>query len=123
MEQRLLEAHCYMQDATSFVGQLETFDTTARWRRALGIAALLVGGAIVSVPVPGWHFLGVPGFLVGAVVMARKRLAQHYRLHCAEGPCPACSQRTQLQLPAAAKLPVTLACPSCGEFLKLSDLR
>lgn len=123
MQEISLEAHCYRCDTTTFKGRLEYFDAAARWRRALAIAGLLAAGAILSVPVPGWHFLGVPGFLIGAVVLARKRLGQPYRLHVAEGPCPACGEVARLAPATTAKLPVTLPCPNCGEFLKLRDLR
>ena len=116
-----LAASCYGRPDVEFVARVVHFDAATRWRRALSVAGLLVGGAIVSLPIPGWHFLGVPGCLVCAVWLGRRRFRERLRVDSAEGPCPACGAATRVS--PGTELPFTQACPACGEFLKLSQLR
>jgi len=84
----------------------------ARARRAL---LLLLLGALLSVPIPGWHFVGVPGFLAAAVVIARRRLRQELRIESLSGRCPACGAEQTLAPP---ELPASVPCAGCGEYLQ-----
>jgi len=123
MAQIELQAECYQREPTRFVAQVTDFDASARRLRALGASALLVAGAVVSFPIPGWHLIGVPACLIGAVVVGRQRLREARRLEWMRGRCPACAERLELPGPSGGELPVTVACPRCREFLKLRDLR
>ena len=92
-------------------------------RRALWIGLPLLGLALLSLPIPGWHFIGVPGFAIASFVLARRRLAQELEIEEMSGPCPACASAQAYPVPGAAPFPLTLACPGCQEFLKLSLIR
>lgn len=83
----------------------------------------MLGGALVSVFIPGWHFVGVPGFLIAAWLRGFRRLRQTRSFESLEGPCPACGDAPGLSLPSGGELPPNLPCQSCGEFLRLAELR
>jgi hypothetical protein len=91
----------------------------ARARRAAAIALPLLAVAIASLPIPGWHFIGTPGGLIGAVVLGARRWRERRLLGPARGPCPACGEAVEYPLAPAAELPARLACPRCGEFTTL----
>jgi hypothetical protein len=118
-----LAAESYGREPTELVAQVADYDRAARVRRALRIGLPLALGALLSIPVPGWHFIGVPGFAVAAVVMVRRRLRQTIEVTSLGGPCPACGEPQTLAPPFPPEFPATVSCPSCQEFLKLSELR
>lgn len=68
---------------------------------------------------PGWHLVGVPGFVVAAVWLGARRLREEARVVSLSGPCPACAREQVFPPPAGARLPATLRCPGCGEFVKV----
>ena len=92
-------------------------------RRAAAIFFPLFGAALLSIPIPGWHFAGVPGFLIAAFVLGRRRLRQEIAIESIEGPCPACAVAGAYRSADTGSFPMTVPCPSCGEFLKLSTVR
>ncbi len=118
-----LVAEGYSVEPTRIVASASEYDRRARVRRAALIALPLLGLALVSVPIPGWHLVAVPGFLIAAVVLGRRRLRQALEIDSLAGPCPACRAEQRYEVPAFVELPLTLPCPACGEFLKLSELR
>jgi hypothetical protein len=87
--------------------------------RAGRLAGLLLLAALLSLPLPLWHFIGVPGFLAAAVWMGARRLRQERAIEQVAGPCPACGQPQQFEVPPEAQFPLTVACPGCRAFLKL----
>ena len=123
MERLQLRARVYQRDARDFSAEVERFDHRARRRRALARALPLLGGALLSLPIPGWHFIGVPGFVIAAVMLGRRRLAQELRVVSLAGDCPACGEALVFDSPPLERLPATLPCPSCREFLQLEELR
>lgn len=99
------------------------FTPAQRRARARRVFFLLLLGALASLPVPGWHFVGVPGFLVAAVVQSRRRRRQELQIHSLRGRCPACGEEQEIAQAGFDALPASLPCPGCGEFLKLDALR
>ena len=109
------------QEPQRFRAKVLEFDRGARLRRAARLSGLLLGGALLSVPIPGWHLVGVPGFLVASVVLGLRRLRQDRLVESISGPCPACGEVPEIALPGTVRFPLTLPCPRCGEYLTLSE--
>jgi hypothetical protein len=118
-----LQATVYQHAASELKADVSVYGRRDRWRRAFTSALPLVGGAIITLPIPPLHFFSVPGCLVAAVVIALRRLKEERVFESALGPCPACGKHLELKLPSSKLPPYTLPCPGCGEFLKLSELR
>ena len=119
MSERALLASTYGKEPTTLSAQLVDYDRSARLRRAASIGLPLLGGAVLSLFVPAWHFVGVPGFLIASVVFGLRRLREHASLEALTGECPACRSEQGFPAQGALELPITLRCPGCGEFLKL----
>lgn len=117
-----LRASCYGSEPVRFAARVVALDRAARGRRAAAVFFPLLAGALLSLPVPGWHLLGVPGFAIAAVVLGRRRLRQTRIVEAIEGPCPSCRGRPDYPVPGP-DLPFTVRCPSCGEFLNVRELR
>ena len=62
----------------------------ARFGRVLGGLGMFWGPALVSVFIPVAHFVLVPSFVVGGIVMALKRAREDRRLILLRGACPRC---------------------------------
>ena len=116
-----LEATSYACEATRLRSAVEHYGRSERLRRTAWTAGPLLGGALLSLPVPGWHFIGVPGFLVASVVLGRQRWREACRFEPARGACPACRSQQALEIPRGSVLPATVICPGCGAFVKLSQ--
>lgn len=122
-DQRKVEASSFGHEPVSMTASVTPFDRPARVRRAASIFGLCLLGALLTAPVPGLHLVAPPVFLIGGFVLARRRLRQELAIQGIEGPCPACAAPQQLPAPSPPTFPATLACPGCGEFLKLDELR
>ncbi len=116
--ERELRATTYERPPTSLTAELVEYERSERLRRAAGVFLPLFGGALLSLFVPGWHFIGVPGFLILAIVLGRRRLAEAPALESLQGICPSCGE-PQHFAPSNFDLPVTLRCPGCSAFVKL----
>ena len=92
-----------------------------RRRRAAGVALPLFAAALLSLPIPAWHLVAVPGFLIASVVLGLRRLREESRVESIAGPCPGCGVEQSFDVPTRFALPVTTRCPGCSEFLKLSE--
>src|SRR5216683_2576189 len=61
-----------------------------RFGRVLGGLGMFWGLALASVFIPVAHFVLVPTFVVGGIVMALKRAREDRRLILLRGACPRC---------------------------------
>jgi hypothetical protein len=116
-----IETSVHGHEPTVFEAVAQRFDAAQRRARARRVFFPLLLGALLSVPIPGWHFVGVPGFLVAAILMARRRLRQEILVESVSGRCPACGVEQTLEA-GLDGLPASLPCPACGEFLQLSAM-
>lgn len=116
-----LTAESYGREPTRLRARVVDYDRGMRLRRAAAIFAPLFAAALVSLPIPGFHFIGVPGFGIAAFVFARRRFRQPWDMTSLGGPCPACEK--EQELPPPSELPATVVCPGCGEYVKVSELR
>ena len=78
-----------------------------------------IGAICILIPVA--HFILVPAFLVGGVVVASRRWKTAEEGLDAEGVCPACSNNIQIPLEKNAELPQWHDCPQCGDPLELRE--
>jgi hypothetical protein len=114
-------AEAYGHDATRLRVEVTPLGGRRRLGRAAGVALPLLTAALMSLPIPGWHFLGVPGFLIAAVVLGTRRLRETRLLSPLRGPCPACGREQELPPPPAARFPASIPCPGCGSYLTVRE--
>ena len=119
--ERELRAETYGKPPSRVLARVTEFDRAARLRRAASIFFPLLGGALLALPIPAVHLAAVPGLLIAGIVLGIQRLRQTSRLERLAGPCPGCASDQEFPTPARLVLPLTLRCPSCGEFVKLED--
>jgi hypothetical protein len=119
--QRRLVAHSYKRRPTEIAADVRTFAPYERWRRAASAAGLLAAAGLVCLPIPILHFVASPILLVASVVVGAQRLREVERYERVMGPCPACAHVTELPLPSRTRLPFTLPCPICGEFMWVAE--
>lgn len=98
---------------------VQVLGRSQRVARAARVCVPLLGGAILSLPIPGWHLVAVPGFLAAAIVTGVRRLRQDRIALSLEGPCPACGADQELRPIEPSRLPAIVPCPACGAYLKL----
>ena len=118
-----VRAEVYGHEPASFQALAQHFSPAERRARARRAFLPLLLGALISLPIPGWHFIGVPGFLVAAFLVARKRRRQELHIESLSGRCPACGGDQTLTPSGLGELPASLPCPGCGEYLQISVLR
>jgi hypothetical protein len=122
-ERRAVTVETFGHEPVDLACEVERHDRASRIRRSLGTAGAMLGGAVLSLPIPGWHFVAVPAFLVAAVVLGLRRLRQEQSIGAISGACPACGTTLALRVSPATRFPHTVTCPHCRSFLKLRDLR
>ena len=85
------------------------------------LKSLLVFWAIatVSILIPIAHFLLVPGFLLGGIIVASRRWKVVEEGRDATGLCPSCGNHICIQLNKNAELPQWHDCPECSKPLAL----
>ena len=117
-----VRAEVYGHEPVSFRAQAQHFSPAERRARARRAFLPLLLGALLSLPIPGWHLVAVPGFLVAAFLIARKRRRQELHIESLSGRCPACGEGQMLTPSGLDELPTSLPCPGCGEYLQISAL-
>jgi hypothetical protein len=116
-----LKAEVFGHEPTLASARVVELGRKRRVVRALRIALLLLGGALLSLPIPVWHLVGVPGFVIGAVVLGARRLRQTRLVESVSGPCPACHESVEYAVPDSVRFPEAFPCPVCREFVKLGE--
>jgi hypothetical protein len=119
LESELL-ATSYGRAPTRLRIRFQSFDRVARRARALSAGGRLAGFAVLAFFVPPFHALNALTMLTIATVVGVRRLRQHTLVEALAGPCPACRRPQDFPAPRRGELPVTVACPACGEFVKIS---
>ncbi len=120
--ERELLATTYQREPATLLARCVEYDRAERFRRAAAISLPLFAAALVSLPIPAWHLVAVPGFTIAAFVLGLRRLRQASALESLTGPCPACGAEQSFAASGRRLLlPATLRCPDCSEFVKLAS--
>jgi len=77
--------------------------------------------AAVCILIPIAHFLLVPGFLIGGVIVASRRWKTEQEGIDASGDCPACHNQITIPLEKNADLPQWHDCPECADPLQFQE--
>jgi len=77
--------------------------------------------AAVCILIPIAHFLLVPGFFIGGIIVASRRWKTEREGEDASGSCPACHNQITVSLEKNADLPQWHDCPECADALQLQE--
>lgn len=103
------------------LGQLHSlqYSSGERMGRAVKVLLICLVLALITAFIPIAHFFLVPLFLIAGPVMAVMKYKQDSALEKAEGECPECGERVDIELEPTDKLPKRTYCPSCNKPLQL----
>ncbi len=92
-------------------------------RKARAIKSLLIFWliAILCIPILIAHFILVPGFFIGGIVVASRRWKAEEEGREAIGICPACDQQTTISLDKNPELPQWHDCSKCSASIELRE--
>jgi len=96
-----------------------TFSRQEQKIRALKSMMAFWAIAALSILIPIAHFILVPGFLIGGMIVASRRWKAKEERIKATGPCPACHNEICIKLDKNTELPQWKDCPECAEPLEL----
>ena len=77
--------------------------------------------AALCVLIPIAHFVLVPGFFIGGIIVASRRWKMTEEGHDANGRCPECGNDISIPLDKSADLPQWHDCPECAKALELQQ--
>lgn len=100
------------------IARVETWEQPERLQRALKIGGILFGLAVLSVFLPGLHWILVPSLLLATPIVAWKTYSQESVVMGGGGPCPKCGAEFQL---ARAKnvFPMNDLCTKCSSNVRV----
>jgi len=101
---------------------LTAYSNAERKKRAVLTLLTLWGLAALSIPILIAHFILVPGFLIGGIVMFFKRWKTEQEAESVSGTCPACGNQITINLEKKGEFPQWRYCPSCNDSLELDAL-
>jgi len=87
--------------------------------RALKSMMVFWAIAALCILIPIAHFILVPGFLIGGIIVASRRWKLKEEGIKAAGSCPACHNEICIKLDKNAELPQWKDCPECADPLEL----
>jgi len=87
--------------------------------RALKSMMIFWAIAALCILIPIAHFILVPGFLIGGIIVASRRWKVKEEGIEATGSCPACHNNICIKLDKSAELPQWKDCPECTDPLEL----
>lgn len=97
----------------------ESFAPQEQKMRALKALLSLWAVAAVCVLIPIAHFVLVPGFLFGGIIVASRRWKSEREGIDASGSCPECDKQVTISLDKNPDLPQWHPCPECDTQLEL----
>lgn len=101
---------------------LRTYSNGERKKRAILILLACWAGAVASIPILIAHFVLIPGFLIGGIVLFVKRWKTAEEAENVTGTCPACGKDINIKLDKKNELPQWQYCPECSDSLELDTL-
>jgi hypothetical protein len=99
--------------------QFQEWDAQMRMRRALKIWGTCWGIAVVTVFIPGMHFILVPSFLLGGPIAAYRVYQQTSTVLGGTGVCPSCGQEFKIAR-SKPKWPINDVCDHCRDAVIVS---
>jgi hypothetical protein len=90
-----------------------------RTTRALIQLLIFWGLALVSLLIPIAHFVLVPGFLIGGVYAAYRKVQEERTLLTVSAPCPRCESDQKFAPNSRFEPGMKLQCPGCRNDLVL----
>jgi len=75
--------------------------------------------AALCILIPIAHFILVPGFFIGGIIVASRRWKTEQEGIDASGPCPECNNKICIKLDKNTELPQWKDCPECSDPLEL----
>jgi DNA-directed RNA polymerase subunit RPC12/RpoP len=107
------------REPTAGVVRVSRLSVGARVARSLKVLAILWAVAVGCLPLPGLHFVLVPGFFVAGIVFAVERTRASVVVDDTELPCPKCGKRVPVE-PGTTGWPVRVQCNECSARLMLT---
>lgn len=99
--------------------QITVFTQQEQKMRALKSLVMFWGIGTVCILIPIAHFILVPGFFIGGIIVASRRWKIEAEGIDATGICPACDNEICIKLDKNADLPQWKDCPECADPLEL----
>jgi hypothetical protein len=99
--------------------EIKEYAPRERMTRALKKLGMFWGAAVVSVLIPVFHFVLVPGFLILGPIMARLQYKQELEIKDAKFPCPDCKKEVEFKK-VSGNWPLRQICPHCSSQLYLN---
>ena len=101
---------------------LRAYSNGERKKRAILILLACWAGAAASIPILIAHFVLIPGFLIGGIVLFVKRWKTAEEAESVSGTCPNCHNDITINLEKKGDLPQWQYCPVCNDSLELDAL-
>jgi hypothetical protein len=95
-----------------------SWDKASRLKRALKILCLLWIGAVVSIVIPGLHFILVPGLFLAGPIAAYFLYRQESAVSGGTIQCPSCKNTIPV-VRSPNSWPINVVCPRCNGFVRL----
>lgn len=92
-----------------------------RVARAAKIMGIFWGLAVVTLFIPLAHFVLVPGFFIAGPIVAYSRYRITEIVDKANGECPTCHERLDVQLDTSDRLPKWTYCSANNDPIQLSE--
>jgi len=94
---------------------------TPQEQKVRALKSLMIFWAIATlcILIPIAHFILVPGFFIGGIIVAKRRWEVEEEGIEATGSCPACHNNICIKLDKNAELPQWKNCPECTDPLEL----
>lgn len=90
-----------------------------RRKRAFRLAGIFFVLGVVSLAIPGLHFILTPAFLLATPVVFFLQLGKDSEIEGGEGTCPGCSAPIQV-MKEPVRWPLTQNCSQCSRQLYLN---
>ncbi|MBL1432937.1 MAG: hypothetical protein COC09_00635 [Gammaproteobacteria bacterium] len=95
------------------------FSDVTRISRAVLLLTYCWVIAALTVPIFILHWLTVPGFLMGGIILCVQQLRSKIHVEHAVGHCPVHGAEVDIHLEASQRPPVWVHCPQCHASLHL----
>lgn len=97
-------------------GIVKEFTSREKTIRALKALAAFWGAALLSILIPVFHFVLVPGLFIVGVIMGNVKRKQQIEITDARFPCPECKKDVVFKK-LSGNWPIRQTCPHCSSQL------